>query len=29
MVLDRELRVLHPDYQIAGRESDTGLGLSM
>ena len=28
MVLERELRVLHLDWHAAGRESDTGVGLS-
>ena len=26
MVLEKALRVLHPDLQAAGRESDTGPG---
>ena len=29
MVLEKELRVLHLDPQAAGRESDTGPGLSI
>ena len=29
MVLERKLRVLHPDWQAAGKESDIGPGLSI
>ena len=29
MVLEKELRVLHPDLTEAGRERDTGSGLSI